>query len=262
MYRGLPIATIFLTAGIALGQTADTHAAAKPLAWDVVSVKQADPNGCTHGSGMDGKPDGLRVYCEPVLFAIEFAYGIREPSRIIGAPEWVKSGPRWEIDAKVSGEDATTFGKLAFQDRCRMLRPILEERFHLKAHIERRDVAVYDLVVAKGGSKLKVATPDEESKGHVGSRAEGKIESVSWAITGMLSMLNTEVGRPVVDKTGLTGKYDFMLEFVPAAKAAADETGGASIFTAIQEQLGLKLEPAKEPMDVLVIDAIEQPAGN
>ena len=252
----------FLIAAAAFGQSIGPAAPPpKPLAWDVSSVKQADPS-CPHGSGINGMADGVRVYCATALFAIEFAYEIREPSRILGAPEWVKSGPRWNIDAKVSGEDAAAFGKLPWQDKYHMLRPLLEERFHLQAHMEKRDIPVYDLVVAKGGPKLKPATPDEAAKGHLISHDEGKIESVFMPLTAMLPMLNTEVGRPVVDKTGLAGKYDFMLEYVPAAKAATDQTGGASIFTAIEEQLGLKLVPTKEPMDVLVIDSIEQPASN
>jgi uncharacterized protein (TIGR03435 family) len=81
-------------------------------------------------------------------------------------------------------------------------------------------------------------------------------------LTSLPWILNSEVGRPVVDKTGLTGKYDFTLDYVPVAKAATDDSGGPSIFTALQEQLGLKLEPAKAPMDVLVIDAVERPAAN
>ena len=257
------IASIFLTAGIALGQSADSHTAVslKPLAWDVSSVKRADPS-CPHGSGINGMADGVRVYCAPALFAIEFAYGIREPSRIVGAPEWVKSEPRWNIDAKVAGADASDFGKLAWQDKCRMLRPLLEERFALKAHMEKRDISVFDLVVAKSGSKLKEAAADESAKSYMRSQDQGKIDSISMPLTAMLPMLNSEVGHPVVDKTGLTGKYDFVLDYVPAAKSATDETDGASIFTAIEEQLGLKLEPAKEPMDVLVIDSIEQPAAN
>lgn len=242
----------------AFGQSAPP---AKLPEWDVVSVKQADPS-CPHGSGINGMADGVRVYCASALFAIEFAYEIREPSRIIGAPEWVKSGPRWDIDAKVSGEDAAAFSKLAWQDKYRMLRPVFEERFHLKGHIEKREIAVYDLVVAKGGPKLKQAAPDEAPKSYMRMQDEGKIDSVSMPLTAMLPMLNTEAGRPVVDKTDLTGKYDFILDYMPAAKAATDETGGPSIFTAVEEQLGLKLEPAKEPMDVLVIDSIEQPAAN
>jgi uncharacterized protein (TIGR03435 family) len=233
----------------------------KPMSWDVSSVRQADAS-CPHGSGINGMADGVRVYCATALFAIEFAYGIREPSRIVGAPEWVKSGPKWNIDAKVSGQDAAVFTKLNWQDKYRMLRPLLEERFALKAHMEKREIPVYDLVVAKSGSKLKMAAAEEAAKSYMRSQDEGKIDSVSMSLTAMLPMLNSEVGRPVVDKTGLTGKYDFTLDFMPTAKAGAEEMGRPSIFTAIEEQLGLKLEPTKEPMDVLVIDSIEQPTAN
>jgi uncharacterized protein (TIGR03435 family) len=128
--------------------------------------------------------------------------------------------------------------------------------------MEKREVAVYELVVAKGGLKLKEATPNEAAKRYMRSQDEGKIDSVSMPLTAMLPMLNTEVGRPVVDKTGLAGKYDFTLDFLPTAKAGTDQSGRASIFTAIEEQLGLKLKPAKELMDVLVIDDVERAEAN
>jgi uncharacterized protein (TIGR03435 family) len=226
-----------------------------------MSVKQVDPNTCTHGSGINGTADGLHVYCAPLMWAVESAYHIMEASRILDAPDWVKSGSRWDIDAKVSGEDAAAFSKLAWEDKDRMLLPLLQDRFRMKAHLEKREIPVYDLILAKGGPKLKEATPDEAAKGYMRGQ-DGKIDSVSMPVSAMLAMLNNEAGRPVVDKTGLSGKYDFVLEYVPVSKAATDETGGPSIFTAVEEQLGLKLEPAKEPMDVLVIDSIEQPAAN
>jgi len=267
------IAAAFFFVSLALGQsaavgTAESTATASTSAelpdWDVVSVKPVDAQDkCAEGSGRQTTPDGVHIFCVPVLFAIEAAYGIMDSSRIVGAPEWVKSGTRWNIDAKVAGEEAAAYRKLSRDDRNRMLRPLLADRFRLKAHMEQREMPVYDLVIAKGGSKLRQSTASDSAKpsGMV-MREAGKIEGAGTQLTSLPWILNGEAGRPVVDKTGLTGKYDFTLEYVPASKAATDETGGPSIFTAVEEQLGLKLEPAKEPMDVLVIDSIAQPAAN
>lgn len=242
--------------------TTAAQPAAKPLQWDVVSVRPVEPKSCTGDAGMRTTTDGISIFCIPLLFAIEQAYSIREPSRILGAPEWVKTD-RYNIDAKVAAEDVAAFQKLKRGEHNAMLQPLLAERFHLKAHIEQREMPVYDLVVDKGGSKLKDATADDASKGaHMTMDGSGNVDAANALLTGLPGILYNEVGRPVVDKTGLTGKYDFTLKYVPASKAAADETGGPSIFTALEEQLGLKLEPAKEPMDVLVIDSIDKPAAN
>lgn len=235
---------------------------AKLPEWDVVSVKPAVPNHCTEGSGLMMTKDGIHAFCLPLFALIQIAHAISEPSRIIGAPDWTKSGGAWNIDAKVAGEGVGALGKLSREDRNRMLQALLADRFHLKAHTEKRQMPVYDLVVAKGGPKLKEATAEEASKSMLRGAVPGKIECVSMPLSSLPVFLNRELGRPTMDKTGLTGKYDFTLQFVPASKAATDETGGPSIFTAVEEQLGLKLEPAKETMDVLVIDSIEQPAAN
>jgi uncharacterized protein (TIGR03435 family) len=247
---------------MATGAAADQSqpVAAKLPAWDVVSVKPVQT--CTSGSGgIQYTSDGVNAFCVPMLFVVEMAYGIREPSRIVGAPDWVKSSSYYDIDAKVSVEDAAAFGKLSRNEKNRMLQPLLADRFHMKAYLETREMPVYELKVAKGGLKLKAASADEASKSVIGFRGPGKIEAVSRSIDSLPSLLNAEVGRPVVDKTGLTGKYDFTLEYTPAMGAALDSPE-PSIFTAIQEQMGLMLEPAKAPIDVLAIDSIERPAAN
>lgn len=231
--------------------------------WDVVSVRRADPNVCAkQGGGLQFNADGVRAFCVLPLAIVEAAYQIADLNRIVGAPDWTKTGNGWNIDAKVAEADIGTFTKLAPKDKDRMLLSLMDEYFHLKAHLEKREMPVYDLVVAKAGSKLKEASAEDSARAFMGMRQQGKIEAVGMQLASLSWMLNREAGRPVVDKTGLTGKYDFTLEFVPVAKVATDETGGPSIFTALEEQLGLKLEPAKEPTDVVVIDSIEQPAAN
>ena len=143
-----------------------------------------------------------------------------------------------------------------------MLQPLLAERFHLKVHTEQRHMPVFQLVLAKGGPRIKQAMQDEISKPGVIDGRDGRIQGVGSELASLPSLLSKEVGRPVVDRTGLTSRYDFTLEYVPAVRAAVDETSGTSIFTAVEEQLGLKLKPARQPMDVLVIDSIVLPARN
>ena len=206
--------------------------------------------------------DGLVFHCVPLLFVVESAYQIMEPSRIVGAPGWIKSGTLWEIHAKVAGEDAAAFYKLSRTQRDSMVRALLANQLHMQAHVEQREMPVYDLVVARGGPKMKEATPEENDKTHLMSGRGGDIDAAAMTIDGLPWVLGEITGRPVVNKTGLTAKYDFTLQYLPGAQAAADETGRISIFTALEEQLGLKLVPAREPIDVLVIDSIEQPAAN
>lgn len=168
---------------------------------------------------------------------------------------------RFDIDAKVASGDIAAFNKLGRDDQYHMLRALLAERFRLRAHTEQRELAVYDIVIAKGGPKLKQPTAEEADQSHTWSRERGKIETVNRTLESLTWVLTGELGRPVLDKTGLTAKYDWTLNYTPDS-AAADQAGGPSVFAALEEQLGLKLQPAKEPMDVLVIDAIDHPAAN
>lgn len=218
------------------------------------------PQSCPANSGAVGYlPDGLTASCVPVVFLVKVAYHLLDQSRITGLPEWTKDEQRlYSIQARVSGEDVAAFNKLDRLEKFRMLQPLLAERFHMKAHMEQREMPAYDLVVAKGGPKLKQPAPDE----HPSSVFAAPTGTAKWAnspLTNLIFLLGNETGRPVVDKTNLTGKYDFTLDYAPATRALADETGKPSIFTALEEQLGLKLVASKEPADVLVIDSIELP---
>ena len=234
---------------------------AKLPAWDVISVKQSEAQKC-QGMGMGKTPDGIDMSCVPLLSLIQQAYGILETNRIVGAPEWARGSARYDIHAKVPGVDAAAFSGLGQEDTKRMLQSLLADRFHMKVHLEKRDMPVYDLMIAKGGPKLKAATVEESAKETRLTGGRGKIEAVGAQPSTLRFILGNEVGRPVVDKSGLAGKYDFALEYVPASPGPAEDAGGVSIFTALQEQLGLKLEPSKEPTDVLVIDSINRPAAN
>jgi uncharacterized protein (TIGR03435 family) len=170
-------------------------------------------------------------------------------------------GPNW-LDSDMFDIQATTGTneKLTTERLRPLLRSLLADRFALKVHFETRETNVYGLVPAKEGSKLKEDSGDIEpgintSKFGNTGRMIGTREPVSI----LAGNLGNQLGRIVIDQTGLTGAYDWKLEWDP--NPSADSTL-PSLFTAVQQQLGLKLEPQKGPMQVLVIDSAEHPSGN
>lgn len=197
-----------------------------------------------------------------------------------GLPAWA-STQRYDIDAKMSPTDAATFEKLDKEEqelwRQQMTQALLAERFHLVLHRGSKDVPVYELMVAKGGIKIQDAATDPNPPLKKGD--DGKpLPTVRWlektsiwraqsmkSLADMLAMPAAFVGRPVVDKTGLSGMYDFTLDWsVYSAKAAASDSPTndvPSIFTALGE-IGLKLQPATTGMETLIIDHVEPPTEN
>jgi uncharacterized protein (TIGR03435 family) len=129
-----------------------------------------------------------------------------------------------------------------------MLQTLLAERFKLAVHRETKMLPVYELVTAKSGSKLRQA---ETREGSSISSGGGKMTVRHVSMPGFATALSRHIGRPVFDKTGIDGAFDFTLEYAPDG---ADSAGRPSIFTALQEQLGLRLEAAKGPVEILVID--------
>jgi bla regulator protein blaR1 len=188
--------------------------------------------------------------------------------RILGGPDWVASR-RWDVQAKPGG--------VAAPDQIRqMLRTLLEDRFHLHTYSERRHMPVYELAVDRRGSKL-VRVKASETRAEV-RVAPGSIQLTKATSATFASQLSYALGRPVVDKTNLSGEFDFALEWTPEPGEDGGPTGsglppgtpeqpassrdGASIFTAIPEQLGLRLKSARGPVEVIVIDRVEMPTVN
>jgi len=231
-------------------------------------------------------PDGFTGEGITLQLLIRQAYDL-EDNQIIGADKWVDSD-QFTLHAKMDQATVEALGKLdpkqKWSLRQKMMEALLADRFKLKAHRETRDLPVYALVVAKGGSKLKEAKDDDTYpngiKGPNGkpsksmmSMGPGELTGQDYPVENLVPMLSDLTGRHVVDKTGLTGKYDFTLKWAPGegdtsmfkeASSApnADEPGGISIYTALQEQLGLKLEAQKAPVEVLVIDHAEKPISD
>jgi len=207
---------------------------------------------------------------------IQLAYGFG-PFEISGAPEWVSTS-LYNVEAKSDHSVDDQLAKLsdgqARLEKQHMLQELLADRFKLKVHWETKEAPHYALVVAKGGSKLqptKIETVDPavpnsappETRGpdiQSHSAAHGREMNVRYITAkGIAGLIGSMLQVNVEDKTGLAGRYDFTLHYT---YQSSDPDSYPTLSTAIQEQLGLKLEPAKGPVDVLVIDHIERPSQN
>jgi uncharacterized protein (TIGR03435 family) len=251
-----------------------------PVQFDVVSVKMHNPE--NQGSRMQVLPDGIRLLNLPLQDYIREAYGLVLNDQVVGLPNWANSG-RFDIEAKVASSDIAAFRRLTIEQVRSMGLPILADRFKFAAHEEKKVRALYALVITKDGSKLKpwTASPQDADGGgtartgliqmHHQSNADGvkpnlnELTAQGVTMDQLARTLSQQgLGRVVLDNTGLTDRYDFKLTWASDSVATAtnSDASGPSIFTAVSEQLGLKLEPRKGPVSVLVIDHIEAPSPN
>jgi uncharacterized protein (TIGR03435 family) len=187
-------------------------------------------------------------------------------------PSWTKS-ERYDVEAKVDYEDVPKWKALSLTQKSLALQPFLVKRFNLQFHHETRERPTYSLVVAKNGPKLQKAqhvetnpsgtsSPDGTGDTDQSTVTPGKIVLKGSSLAVLANLLSSQgLSHPVVDKTGLTDLYDITLRWSPADVGSSDASL-PSLFTALREQLGLKLEYNKNPIDVIVIDHIEKPSAN
>jgi uncharacterized protein (TIGR03435 family) len=210
-------------------------------------------------------PDGVYIKGFPLHAILHTAFlGLHEygDDRIIGEPTWVRS-ERYDIQAKVDEADAVRWRKLATEQQRIALQTLIGERFNLRYHRAARMSSVYVLSIAKGVPRLKVAKLAAASQGpHMFAPLEpGNMQSHSTYMWQLVEELANQLNCIVRDETGLEGTYDYTLEWTPDDQAHA-ESSGPSLFIALKEQLGLKLEMQKRPVDVVIIDHIERPSPN
>jgi uncharacterized protein (TIGR03435 family) len=242
-------------------------------AFAVVSVKE-NKTKTLYGHAIFSE-QGVSVVNMPLLNVIRMAYNMINSvdTEFINVPGWAKTD-RYDIEAKVDVEDLDRLHKLTRPERQVMLQKLLADRFQLKVHVDKREQSVYLLVVPKSGPKInKVADIDPAQikgppEGYIPPRITAReIDAKSIWMSSLAMMLTQIVHRQVLDQTGLSGNYDVALKWTPelasdGSSSTAGSDPGPSIFTAVQEQLGLKLQPAKQNMDVLVIDHLELPSAN
>ena len=255
--------------------------AGQRLAFDVVSIKRTDPNDTRPGADFGAQPGGrLVARNNAVANFITNAYGVPNYT-VVGGPAWMRTD-RYDMEARANGEPSRAEMML-------MLRTLLAERFQFRMHTETREMPAYVLTVARGGARLQPATdrscvpPDSTqpipaaAPGDIVSRRCGNNRlttvtppNMQWMGVGigMRQIADTLAGyfrRPVVDRTGLTALFDVQIELPPLQPATSPDGGpdsGASVFTVLQEQLGLRVEEGRGPVEVLVVDRLERPAMN
>jgi uncharacterized protein (TIGR03435 family) len=273
--------TAWLIAAAIVASCAAPHAqspADTAPAFDVAAIKATTDTQQSSFSYV--QPGGRYIGQNMTLrLLIKTAYGVHD-SQIVGGPSWINSDD-WDINAKAEGyKDAVQFRDLARL----MVRPLLADRFKLALHHEQRELPVYALMVAKPNEFGPNFRRDDEREcdkpappiapvegaaeptGLMPCGADGFNARHLWARAMtldymMIGIRRTSIDRVVVDHTGLTGKFDWEVQWVPDDLRidAAKRPEGPSIFQAFREQLGLKLEPARDIVDVLVIDRAERP---
>jgi uncharacterized protein (TIGR03435 family) len=237
------------------------------LTFDVASVHLSAPSTDGHNHiWNDIHESHFRTGNLSIRDLIQYAYNLPK-SQIVGGPGWLDSG-MYDIDAKSSPEvdvrlKAMPDGDAAQQKRV-MVRELLKERFSLTTHEETRVLPVYNLVLAKGGAKFQ---PSDHSGTRIDvGRSRIHVQGSDDTIGLLARELAQSQGRLVVNRTGLTGRYDLTLRWTPdetpLLNGEPDPNAPPGLFTAIQDQLGLKLESGKGPVPVLVIDHIEPPSAN
>ena len=246
---------------------AGVHAQA-PARFEVASVRPSKPGETQATVNWVG---GVTMINVPLRAIVQFAYGINTPSRIMGHPDWANV-ERFDIQAKAPE------GLTGVEQMRPMLRTLLADRFKMAARSEKRELQSYVLVRAKPnaplGPNLKPSkavcagrgaapTPDAVACGPRPG-GPGRILLVGIPMAQLAPLISVVVQRPVVDRTGIEGLYDVELTFTPEAPIGSDlaNPGAPSLFTALQEQLGLKLDAERELVDVLVIEQIERPTEN
>jgi uncharacterized protein (TIGR03435 family) len=219
--------------------------------FEAVSIKPND--GISRSSTESKSPGRITANNIPFSAIVESAFGIRG-FQILNAPGWL-SRDTYDLSIKTG-----TLKDLNEEEIRPYLRSLLADRLHLQYHRERREGQVYSLIPAKGGAKLTPHSGDGDPATNMSSRS-GKIfiSCTNVSMTTFASTVSGQLERPVLNNTGLEGGYDFKLTFAGDPAPGSTEP---SLLTALQEQLGLKLESTKGPVDYIVIDRLDKPSAN
>ncbi len=237
--------------------------------FEVATIKPSNPDAPGMGLRINGRQ--LSTLNLTLSDVVTFAYGVH-PKQITGGPDWFDK-QKYDITAKPDGE-----GQPSDKQWRTMLQKLLADRFQLTFHREKKDLPAYVIVVGKSGSKLTKSEGDPNGLPGLGFRKLGDLHAINANMADLAGLMQMAVlDRPVVDQTGLSGRFDYELSLTPdqfqllsmrgkippEPPSATDNAAAApDLFTAIQEQLGLKLESTKAPVDALVIDHAEKPSPN
>lgn len=240
--------TLLLAVASMLAAVNALPCAAQSLEFEVASIKPT-PRG-SGNTAMGFEPGGrFRATGAPLNALIQLAYGVKD-FQVSGRPKWADS-ESYDVVAKPAA------GVTLNRDQLKVaIQALLADRFKLKFHRETRDLPIYSLVVGKNGPKL---TKNIDAPGPEGTIRSGQLKGSKISMSIFADMLAQLLDRAVRDDTGISGDFDVKLDWGPGQTADVD---GPSIFTALQEQLGLKLNVRKGVVEILIIDSAERPSGN
>jgi uncharacterized protein (TIGR03435 family) len=211
--------------------------------------------------GVSTSGQRLTADCANVRTLVMFAYNSKNFQVTGAAPLVAQDEARWDIVATAGGDARPTRAEFR-----QMLQALLAERFQLKVHRETREMPVFALVVGKGGPKFKESDPDADPTGHYSRKGRNNVIALPKAsMSDVVDAVDDAfIDRPVIDKTGLIGTYNIKLTYTPNIGTNRDtqDLSDINVFQALEEQLGLKLEARKEPVEILVVDRVEKPSGN
>jgi bla regulator protein blaR1 len=235
------------------------------LEFDAVSVKESNPNS-TNGTVISVTPGGTLHVVNATINLIETAYDVRS-FQIEGGPKWADAA-KYDVDATPGTRPLGAAAPPPDWTNVRLkAQALLKDRFQLQLHRETRTGSIYSLVIAKAGVKSSGLSATQSP--HRGINAgQGTMLGEAASTADLTSKLSKLLGRPVTNNTGLEGNYDFKLEWTPDLGPSApggepaETSVGPSLFSALQQQLGLRLEATKGPVDVLVIDHVDKPSDN
>ena len=226
--------------------------------FDIISIKPSSPETLMNVHPLQ---DGFSAKAMTAHALICTAYDLKLCDFVSNLPDWANS-LRYDIEARIEPERAGGFQKLEDQQKLALIRTmlqgLLQERYSLIAHHAPKESPAYSLVVSSKGSKLKPASSGVVTNMVVG---QGRVTAVSTTVADLAETLSDMVGRVVIDGTSLQGTYDFKLDLRPYTEQGESDQASA-VFSALQDQLGLKLVPTKAMLDSIVVDRIMKPTGN
>lgn len=232
-------------------------------AFEIATIKLSDPD--AKGKGFGGPPGKFLTRNTTLDDLIMYAYGVHT-KQIVGGPDWLET-QKFDIEAKPD-----TPGAASDKQNRTMMRKLLASRFALKSHDEKRELSAFVLTVAKGGPKLEKSEDDPASPSTFLFRGLGNLVFRNISMPDFASWMQTVLDRPMVDHTGLDGRYQGILKwnpdetqfaiFGPPPHPSTAPDAPPDLYRAIQEQIGLKIDAAKTPVAVMVIDHVEKPSDN
>lgn len=225
--------------------------------FDAIVVRPHDPSDTRTGGIRWGNGLLFEANNVPLTFLMTQAYGVKD-WLILGLPPWA-SKTTWDMSAKVTVGDLKTMQQLPREVRSRMLQNVLADQFGLRYHMTSMEQPVYEMTVLPGGPKFQPASPEQ---GTSWTFATGNVACNSISMGQFANNLSPLLERVVLDHTGLREHYTLQLHWTPEDRPASDTDTMPGIFTALREQLGLKLTNAKAPVPALQVDSIHQPEEN